>query len=125
MSPSVARCPTHEGSKGRRRKRRTCPRPPWRSVSWPRASLRPLVEVRRRRHVVTPRQQQQRTERITAQLQAAGRVLRRVAGNGDCLLASVLLGCEAIGIDVCKERGLKSAHASCLRTFMDGWIREH
>ena len=32
---------------------------------------------------------------------------------------------EAIGIDLCKERGLEQAHASCLRIYMAKWIREH
>ena len=74
---------------------------------------------------VTPEQRKAYTARIDQQLQAASLVLREVPGNGDCLLASVLLGCEASGIDVCKERGLKSAHASCLRVFMAEWIRTH
>ena len=74
---------------------------------------------------VTPEQRKAYAAHIDQQLQAANLVLREVPGNGDCLLASVLLGCEASSIDVCKERGLKSAHASCLRTFMAEWIRTH
>ena len=73
----------------------------------------------------TPQQRKAYDEYVQQHLQRMHRHLRKVPGNGDCLLASVLLGCEAAGIDVCAERGLKSMHASHLRTYMASWIRAH
>ena len=70
-------------------------------------------------------QHQVYADRIHEELQARELQLHTVPGDGNCLLASVLLGCQAIGIDVCKERGLKRAHASCLRPFLAAWIRQH
>ena len=66
--------------------------------------------------------------RVRAELQVVNRVLRPVHGNGDCLFAAVLLGCDSIGIRVHEERRgllLTRAHASCLRAFVADWIRTH
>jgi hypothetical protein len=70
-------------------------------------------------------QHQLYADRIHEELQARALQLHTVPGDGDCLLTSVLLGCRAIGIDLCKERGLKKPHASCLRPFLAAWIRQH
>jgi hypothetical protein len=79
----------------------------------------------KRMTAVTPEQRRRHDEKIQQHLHGFHRQLRPVPGNGDCLFASVLLGCEAIGVDVAAERQLKSAHALHLRVYMAEWIRSH
>jgi len=93
------------------------------------AALRSSVADLRKRPLVVPTPEQRRAYavHVEQQLQDRRLALRTVPGNGDCILASVLLGCEAIGVDVCAEQAklTSPAHASRLRAFLAGWIREH
>jgi len=87
-----------------------------------------LADLRKRPlAVLTPEQRRAYAVHVEQQLQDRRLALRIVPGNGDCILASVLLGCEAIGIDVCAEQAklASPAHASHLRVFLADWIREH
>jgi len=87
-----------------------------------------LADLRKRLlAVLTPEQRRAYAVHVEQQLQDRRLALRIVPGNGDCILASVLLGCEAIGIDVCAEQAklASPAHASHLRVFLADWIREH
>ena len=75
--------------------------------------------------VVTPEQQRAYDTHVQHELDKVRCVLCPVPGNGDCQLSSVVLGCEAAGIDLAHEQGLSSVHASTLRLFMAEWIRSH
>ena len=82
-------------------------------------------EVHTPRITISHTRKKQYAAFVNQQLQATHRELHHVHSDGDCLLASVLLGCQAIGIDVCKEQGLRSSHPSSLRQFMAEWTRSN